>query len=49
MTMLLLHINNSVVVYFHYYLHFLRCLEHSQVQQQKFCTGEKTRFSLNKM
>jgi len=47
MAMLLLHLDNSVV-YFHYYLHFLRCSQHSKVQQQKFCTGEKPRLSLNK-
>ena len=46
-TMLLLHLNNSIVC-FHYHLHFLRCLQRSQVQQQKFCTRVKTRFSLNK-
>jgi len=40
--MLLLHLDNSVVC-FHYHLHFLRCLQHSQVQQQQFCTGEKPR------
>jgi len=47
MTLLLLHLNNSIVC-FHYHLHFLRCLQRSQAQQQKFCTREKTNFSLNK-
>jgi len=45
--MLLLNLNNSIVC-FHYYLHFLRCLQHSQVQQQQFCAGEKTGFRWTK-
>jgi len=47
MTVLLLHLNNSVVC-FDYHLHFRRCLQRSQSQQQKFCTREKLNFSLNK-
>jgi len=47
MTLLLLHRNNSIVC-FHYHLHFLRCLQRSQVQQQKICTRGKRNFSLNK-
>jgi len=47
MTLLLLHPNNSIVC-FHYHLHFLRCLQRSQDQQQKICTSEKPKFSLNK-
>jgi len=47
MTLLLLHLNNSIVC-FHYHLHFLRCLQRSQAQQQKFCTREKTNIALNK-
>jgi len=47
MTLLLLHLNNSFVC-FHYHLHFLRCLQRSQAQQQKIYTREKTNFSLNK-
>ena len=37
--MLLLHLKNSVVC-FHYHLHFLRCSQRSQAQQQKFCFRE---------
>jgi len=47
MTLLLLHLNNSNVC-FHYHLHFLRCLQRPQAQQQKIDTREKTNFSLNK-
>jgi len=47
MTLLLLHLNNSIVC-FHYQLHFLRCLQRLQTQQKQFCTREKTNFSLNK-
>ena len=47
MTLLLLHLNNSIVC-FHYHLHFLRCLQRSQSQQQKIYNHEKTNFSLNK-
>jgi len=47
MTLLLLHLNSSIVC-FHYHLHFLRCLQRSQAQQQKFCTREKPNFALNK-
>jgi len=47
MTLLLLYLNNSIV-FFDYHLHFLRSLQLSQAQQQKFCTCEKTNFSLNK-
>jgi len=47
MTMLLLHLNNSIIC-FRYHLHFLMCLQRSQAQQQKLCTREKTNFSLNK-
>ena len=43
MTMLLLHLNNSVVC-FHNHLHFLRFLQRSQAQQQKFFTREKKVF-----
>jgi len=42
--LLLLLLNNSIVC-FHYHLHFLRCLQRSQAQQQKFCTCEKTNLS----
>jgi len=47
MTLLLLHPNNSIVC-LHYHLHFRRCLQRSQAQQQKICTREKTNVSLNK-
>jgi len=47
MTLLLLHLKNSIVC-FHYHLHFLGCLQRSQAQQQKLCTREKPNFALNK-
>jgi len=47
MSLLLLHLNNSIVC-FHYHLHFLRWLQRSQAQQQKVWTREKSNFSLNK-
>jgi len=47
MTLLLLHLNNRIVC-FHYHLYFLKCLQRSQAQQQKFCTREKPNFALNK-
>ena len=47
MTLLLLHLHISIVC-FHYHLHFLRCLQRTQAQQQTFCTREKTNFSPNK-
>jgi len=43
MRMLLIHLYSSDVS-FHYHLHFLRCLQRSQTQQQKFCTCEKLTF-----
>jgi len=43
MTLLLLHLNNSIVCF-----RFLRCLQRSHAQQQKICTREKPNFSLNK-
>jgi len=46
--MLLLHLNNSVVC-FHNHLHFLRFLQRSQAQQQKFFTREKKVFRWKKM
>jgi len=48
MTMLLLHLNISVVC-FHYHLHFIRCLQRSQAQQQNFFTREKLLFAEQKM
>jgi len=47
MTLLILHLNNSIVC-FHYHVHFLRRLQRSQAHQQKFCTCEKSNVSLNK-
>ena len=47
MTLLLLHLHNSIVC-FHYHLHFLRCLQRTQAQQEKFCTCVKPNFSPNK-
>jgi len=47
MTLLLLPPNNSIVC-FHYHLRFLRCLQRSQAQQQKFCISEKPNFPLDK-
>jgi len=47
MTVLFLHRNNSLVC-FHCHLHFRRCLQRSQAQQQKICTREKPNFWLNK-
>jgi len=47
MTLSLLHLHNSIVC-FHYNLHFLRRLQRTQAQQQKFCTPEKTNISPNK-
>jgi len=47
MTLLLLHVNNSIVC-FHYHLHFLRCLQRSQAQQQNFCTRENPNFDTKK-
>jgi len=46
--MMLLLLRNNRIVCFHYHLHFLRCLQRSQAQQQKICTREKPNFSLNK-
>jgi len=40
-------VNNSAVC-FHNHLYFSLVLARSQTQQQKLCTGEKLRFSLNK-
>jgi len=49
MTMLLLHLNNSVVC-LHYHLHFLRCLQRSQAQQQKILhPGKNKLFAEQKM
>jgi len=45
--MTLLHLNNNIVCLY-YHLHFLRCLQRSQAQQQKFCTCEESNVSLNK-
>jgi len=47
MTMLLLHLNNSVVC-FYYSLHFLRCLQRSQAQQQNFYTRDKLKLFAEK-
>ena len=47
MILLLLHLDNRIVC-FYYHLHFFRCLQRSQDQQQKFCICEKTNFLLNK-
>jgi len=47
MTLLLLHLNNSIVC-FHYHLHFLWCLQRSQAQQQKFFTRKKQTFRWTK-
>ena len=48
MTLLLLHLNNSVVC-FHYHLHFRRCLQRSQAQQQNFAPVKTKRFAEQKM
>jgi len=47
MTLLLLQLNNSIVC-FHYHLHFLRCLQRSQAQQQKIAPVKKQTFSWTK-
>jgi len=47
MTLLLLHPNNSIACLY-YYLHFLRWLQRSQAQQQKFAPVKKQTFRWTK-
>jgi len=47
MTLLLLHLHNSIVC-FHYHLHFLRLLQRTQAQQQNFAPVKNKLFAEQK-
>jgi len=47
MTLLLLHLNNSIVC-FHYHLHFIRCLQRSQASNKNFAPVKNKLFAEQK-